>query len=76
MSETNIENQPEVQTLRSIDDINKEYTNTCAQLGQASYEQAILNVRIDSLLKRIDSLNVEGGEARKIKGEKNEQAAN
>ena len=59
---------------RSVEEINKDYTNACAVLGDLEYKKSLIEKDIRTLLRNIRELNKEGVRA-KAKEEPSEQPA-
>lgn len=59
---------------RTVEEINKDYTNACAVLGDLEYKKSLLESDIRTMLRNIRNLNKEGIRA-KSKEVPNEQPA-
>lgn len=51
---------PGPKRYRAIEEINQEYNNECAKLGDAQYKLAVQNSNISKLISRINALVIEG----------------
>jgi uncharacterized protein YqgQ len=52
-------NEPKLQQTREITEINKEYGELCAQVGQKNYTIEVMKAELDVMYRRIQELNVE-----------------
>lgn len=59
---------------RPVEDINKDYTNACAVLGDLEYKKSLIEKDIRTMLRNIRELNKEGIRA-KAKETPSEQPA-
>jgi hypothetical protein len=58
---------------RVNDEINKEYTNLCMNLGSAEFRKSLLQKEIDSIINRMNELNAESAARMKIDSAKSKE---
>lgn len=62
-------NVPNVEVPRSLEVLDQEYKQFCADLGQLDYQVSILTQRIEEKRKAIQKINAEGSVRKKLDAE-------